>query len=86
MNKKWKKLSLWSFGLALLQFVLSFLFFHYVTPDGAFTLVFREEPGKPMVSFLFGAFGVLFLFAGSMSRLIARIFFPAEKEAAYGQI
>jgi len=73
MSKKLKKLSLWSLVLALADFVIAFVFFHFISPDGVFTPVFREEPGKPMVSLLFGIKGVLFLFSSMMSALVGRI-------------
>ena len=78
MKQKLKKLSLWSLVLALADFVIAFVFFHFISPDGVFTPVFREEPGKPMVSLLFGIKGVLFLFAGMMSALVGRIVFAEE--------
>ena len=79
MSKKLKKLSLWSLVLALADFVIAFVFFHFISPDGVFTPVFREEPGKPMVSLLFGIKGVLFLFSSMMSALVGRIVY-GEKE------
>ena len=82
MSKKLKKLSLWSLVLALVDFVIAFVFFHFISPDGVFTPVFREEPGKPMVSLLFGIKGVLFLFAGMMSAIVNRIFFREEKKGS----
>ena len=82
MSKKLKKLSLWSLVLALADFVIAFVFFHFISPDGVFTPVFREEPGKPMVSLLFGIKGVLFLFAGMMSAIVNRIFFREERKGS----
>jgi len=82
MNKKWKKLSLWSFGLALVDFVIAFVFFRFISPDGVFTPEFREEPGKPMVSLLFGIKGVLFLFSSMMSGLVGRLFYSEEKKGS----
>ena len=82
MSKKLKKLSLWSLVLALADFVIAFVFFHFISPDGVFTPVFREDPGKPMVSLLFGIKGVLFLFAGMMSAIVNRIFFREEKKGS----
>ena len=73
MSKKLKKLSLWSLVLALVDFVIAFIFFHFISPDGVFTPVFREDPGKPMVSLLFGIKGVLFLFSSMMSAFVGRI-------------
>ncbi len=78
MSKKLKKLSLWSLVLALVDFVIAFVFFHFISPDGVFTPVFREEPGKPMVSLLFGIKGVLFLFSSMMSGLVGRIVYAEE--------
>jgi len=82
MSKKLKKLSLWSLVLALVDFVIAFIFFHFISPDGVFTPVFREEPGKPMVSLLFGIKGVLFLFSSMMSALVNRIFYLEEQKGS----
>ena len=78
MKKKCNILALWSFALALGIFVFSYILYHYVTPDGLFTSVFRFEPGKPLVTLLFSAWGVMFLFAGVMSLLVGRIFFKEK--------
>ena len=82
MKQKLKKLSLWSLVLALADFVIAFVFFHFISPDGVFTPVFREDPGKPMVSLLFGIKGVLFLFSSMMSAIVNRIFFREEKKGS----
>ena len=79
MKKKFMKLSGWSFALALIIFLLSYFMFHYVLPDGTITTVFQEEAGKPMVTALWAILGVLFLFTGILSQLIARIFYPEKK-------
>ena len=75
MKQKFKTLSLWSFALALAIFVFSYFLYHYVTPEGAVTVVFQPEPGKPLVTELFAILGTLFLFSGILSAMIARIFF-----------
>ena len=79
MKKKFQKLSLWSLVLALAIFVFSYFLYHYMTPDGTFTVVFQTEPGKPLVTELFSILGTLFLFSSILSGMIAKIFFP-EKE------
>lgn len=78
MKKKLKKLSFWSFVLAVVQFVIAFAFFHFFTPGVGLTPVFHKEAGKPMVALLFGVFGVLFLFAGCMSALVNRIVYSEK--------
>ena len=75
MRKKFNILSLCSFALALRIFAFTFYLYHFVTPDGAFTTVWQPEPGKPMITLLFGIWGVTFLFASVMSLLIGAIFF-----------
>ena len=75
MRKKFNILSLCSFALALGIFAFSFYLYHFVAPDGAFTTIWQPEPGKPMVTLLFGIWGVTFLFASVMSLLIGAIFF-----------
>lgn len=49
-----------------------------VPPEGGFSSVYRELPEKPMVTLLFGIWGVTFQFAGVMSLLIGNIFFSKE--------
>ena len=78
MREKFKKLSRRSFVLALGIFVFSFFLYHYVTPEGAITLVFQQEPGKPMVTLLWSVLGTCFLFSSILSSMIARIFFPEK--------
>ena len=78
MKQKFKKLSLWSFVLALAIFVFSYFLYHYMLPDGTFTTVFQKQPGKPLVTELFSILGTLFLFSSILSMMISRIFFPKE--------
>ena len=78
MRKKCNILAWCSLALALGIFVFTFYLYHYCLPDGTFTVVFQEEPGKPMITYLFGVWGVTFLFASVMSALIGRIFFEKE--------
>jgi hypothetical protein len=82
MKKKLKKLSFWSFVLALVNFGIAYIFYHYMSPDGQLSNVFHDDPGKPFVSLLFGVFGTHFLFAGCMSGLVNRIFFREEKKSS----
>ena len=79
MQKKWKRLSIWCFVLALMIFLWTFYLYHFLIPEFTFTMVWQATPGKPFATLLFGIWGVMFLFAGVMSLLIGRIFFP-EKE------
>ena len=75
MKQKFKTLSLWSFVLAMAIFVFSYFLYHYVTPEGAVTMVFQQEPGKPLITELWAILGVMFLFSSILSAMIARIFF-----------
>lgn len=75
MKNKFKKLSLWSFALAFAIFAFSYILYHYSTPAGWFTIVWQHTPGKPFVTMLFAIWGVLFLFSGVLSLLIANIFY-----------
>ena len=79
MKEKLKRLSLWSIVVAVVIFVSSYFIYHYIAPDGSFTTVFQEEPGKPFVTQLWASLGVLFLFAGIFIRMIAGIFYPEKK-------
>lgn len=76
MNRKLKKLAVWCFLLALVIFAVTYVMFHYMTPEGTLTMVRQEGAGKPFVTLLFGIWGVLFLFGSVMSLLAARIVFP----------
>lgn len=80
MKQKLKKLSLWSFLLALVIFSFAYIFFHFITPEGTFSLAWQAQSGKPFIAQLFGIWGVCFLFAAVMSRLIAHIFFPNKDD------
>ena len=79
MKKKFKTLSVWSFILALVIFVLAFFVYHFVTAEGAITLVYHKEAGKPLVSQMLANLGALFLFSGILNLLIAKIFFSNER-------
>ena len=80
MRKKCNRLVRWSFALALGIFTWSYILYHYATPDGGLSLVWRAEPAKPMVTLLFAVWGVMFLFSGVMGLLVGHIFFPRETE------
>jgi len=82
MKKKLILLSRWSFALALCIFAFAYLLFHYLSPDGTFTAVYQTAATKPVITLLFAILGVLFLFTGVMSRLIAHIFFDTGKFSA----
>lgn len=78
MRKKCNILAWCSLALALGIFVFTHYLYHYWLPDGTFTTVYQEIPGKPMITYLFGVWGVTFLFAGVMSALVGRIFFKEK--------
>ena len=79
MKKKLLLLSRWSFALAFGVFAFSYFLFHYLASDGTITAVYQAAANKPVVTLLFAILGVLFLFTGVLSRLIAHIFFSSEK-------
>ena len=79
MRKKFLTLSNHSFIWALILFIVSYMMFHYMTPDLTFTTVFHKEPNKPFITYLMGNLGVFFLFSGIFNRMIANIFYPKEK-------
>lgn len=79
MKQKFKKLSGWSFALAMAIFLFSYVLFHYVTPEGTLTMVYSQEPGKPLLTELWANLGVLFLFSSITCRMIAGIFFPEKQ-------
>ena len=75
MRKKCNILAWCSLALALGIFVFTWYIYHYWLADGSFTTVYQTTAGKPLITFLFGIWGVTFLFAGVMSALVGRIFF-----------
>lgn len=79
MKKKLILLSRWSFSLALGVFAFSYFLFHHLASDGTITAVYQAAANKPVVTLLFAILGVLFLFTGVLSRLVAHIFFSSEK-------
>ena len=81
MNRKFKCLAFWSFVLALGIYIFSFVLYHYLSPVGGLSTVFQPEPAKPFITACFAVWGVMFHFAGIMSLLIARIFYPKEKNS-----
>lgn len=79
MRKKWNLLGACSFMISLLIFVFTFCLYHYLGPEGKIVFgAFRDEPVKPFVTFLFGIWGVTFLFASVMSFLIGKIFYSEK--------
>lgn len=74
VKRKCTALAIWSFALALGIFVLSYLLYHHLGPEG-FTALRRTEPFKPMITWLVAIWGTQFLFAGCMSLLVGHIFF-----------
>lgn len=77
MKQKFRKLSSWSFLLAVVLFALSFVLFHFLT-DSGFTTVWQPEAGKPFITEMVGDLSVLFFFCGILCRMIARVFFSEE--------
>lgn len=77
MNQKFKKLSNWSFVLAVVLFALSFVLFHFLT-DSGFVTTWQPEAGKPFVTEMVADLSVLFFFSGIVCRLVAGIFFSEK--------
>ncbi len=71
---KFLKLSLIFTVIALLSFALTYFFFHYVTDDGI-TSVWQQEAGKPVVTYMIGAFAVLNFFSGVTSFILANVIY-----------
>lgn len=81
MKRKFMRLSLWCFLLALAIFFLSYEFYHHFTPAGVFTSVWQAEAGKPFVTLLLAIWGVLFLFGSNISLLIALVIYGSRENA-----
>lgn len=77
-RKKLYRFSLLLLLIGLAVLAIAFYFFHFVTDEGP-TLTYHEEAGKPLLTLLIGVFGVLFLFASTLSALAARFLLPPDK-------
>ena len=78
MKRKFLKLSLVSLLIGIVVLMAAYFCFHFVTDEGI-TLVWHAEAGKPVVTFLIGVLGVLFVWASVISAFISVIFFKNEK-------
>ena len=73
-RRKFIKLSIYSFSLSIVSFLLTYFVFHFVTDEGI-TFVWHEEAGKPFVTDLLGQLSVLFLFASLFTLLFYFVVF-----------
>ena len=78
MKKKCNILAICTFVLAVAAFAVSYILYHYMLPGGALTPVWQSQPGKPFITAMVAALGVLFLFSSIMSLLIGWIFFAGK--------
>lgn len=74
MKKKCNIMAASSLIISLVIFVFTYVLYHYMGPDCAFVDVYQETPCKPFVTFLFGIWGVMFLFAAVICLMIGIIF------------
>lgn len=79
-GKKFYILSLCCIVLAVAIFLFSHFLYHYVTADFSLSPVYLTEMQKPMVTWLFAIWGVMFLFAGVFSLLVGLIFCRGERQ------
>ena len=77
-KRKFLKLSLYSFFISIVTFVVTYFCFHYLTDDG-FTTIWHEEAGKPFVTNVLGTFATLMLFLSVASLLIMCVFCSNDK-------
>ena len=77
MKGKFRKLSLALLVSAVITFIITYLCYHYLSPEG-FLPVWQPEPGKPYVTFLFALLGVLFLLSSIEMFFVSNIFFKKE--------
>ena len=73
MRKKFIKLSLITFIVEVVFFVIAFFCFHYLTDQG-FSTIWRAEADKPFVTEVLGDFAVLNIATSFISLLICFIF------------
>ena len=76
MNGKLKRLALWSFVLSFAIYLFSYMLYHHLDPAGGFTAVYQAVPAKPMITFLFAAWGVMHQSAGVLCLMAAHIIYP----------
>ena len=74
MRKKCFILSAPSLAPALAIYAFTYCLYHYLSADGNFGAVFREEPVKPLVTFYFGLRGVMHRFAAFTALPVGLIF------------
>lgn len=84
MKKRCLKLSLASFVLSAIAFVLNYVFYHYTGDDRANGIAFMFTPyhpevQKPFITDLIGQLATLLLFLAIASLMVAFIFFGKEK-------
>ena len=77
-KRKFLKLSLYSFVISIVTFVVTYFCFHYLTDDG-FTTIWHEEAGKPFVTNVLGTFATLMLFLAVTSLLVMHVFYNKRK-------
>lgn len=77
-KRKFLKLSLYSFVISIVTFIVTYFCFHYLTDDG-FTTIWHEEAGKPFVTNVLGTFATLMLFLSVTSLLIMHVFYNKRK-------
>lgn len=78
-KQKLQKLSGCFFVLALADFAFSYFLYHYATKDFGISPVRLVVAQKPLVTVLFAILGVLFLFSGIASILVAKVYFSDEE-------
>ena len=71
--KKYRKLSLVLFAVAVVLFVINYFVFHYVTDDGI-VLIKQEEAGKPFITMLIGVLATNFLFTSIFVSIKGKIY------------
>ena len=78
MKKNLLKLSLISFIISVIFFIITYFVFHYVTDEGI-TLIKQVEAGKPLVTTVIAMFSTLMLFLSTSSLLVYFIFYKNKK-------
>lgn len=79
MKKKCRKLSMALLISAGVIFIIAYIFYHYLTPNG-FISVWQPEPGKPFVTLLVAILGVLLLLSSIEAFFVSNIFFGKEED------
>ena len=77
MKRKCRILSFALLISAVVVFIIAYVFYHYLTPEGLVS-VWQPKPAKPYVTFLVSMLGILLLLSSIKTFFVSSIFFGKE--------